>query len=309
MSVEESSAAPAKKGPSAIKDFMAGGFGGVCLVAVGHPLDTIKVRIQTMPLPAAGEKPMYAGSMDCLNQTVKKEGVRGLYKGMLAPIIGVTPMFAVCFLGFGVGKRMQQKNPGDELSTLQLFNAGMLAGVYTTAVMVPGERIKCLLQIQSASSGAPKYAGPLDCAKQLYRESGLFRGLYKGTGATLLRDVPASGVYFSLYENLKKALSADGKGSNLSTASILLAGGLAGMANWAVAIAPDTLKSRLQTSPEGAFPRGVRDVFMTIMRTEGPLALFKGLGPIMLRAFPANAACFAGYEVAIRFLDYVAPNL
>lgn len=29
---------------SPVKNFFAGGFGGVCLVFVGHPLDTIKVR-------------------------------------------------------------------------------------------------------------------------------------------------------------------------------------------------------------------------------------------------------------------------
>ena len=34
---------------------------------------------------------------------------------------------------------------------------------------------------------------------------------------------------------------------DLSPGRVLLAGGSAGMANWAVAIAPDTLKSRLQT--------------------------------------------------------------
>lgn len=27
-----------------VKDFVAGGFGGVCLVVAGHPLDTIKVK-------------------------------------------------------------------------------------------------------------------------------------------------------------------------------------------------------------------------------------------------------------------------
>ena len=37
--------------------------------------------------------------------------------------------------------------------------------------------------------------------------------------------------------------------------------GTAGMANWTAAIAQDVLKSRLQTSPEGTYPRGVRDVF------------------------------------------------
>lgn len=35
---------------------------------------------------------------------------------MAAPITGVTPMFAVCFFGFGVGKKLQQKHPEEELS-------------------------------------------------------------------------------------------------------------------------------------------------------------------------------------------------
>lgn len=48
------------------------------------------------------------------------QGILGLYKGMAAPITGVTPMFAVCFFGFGVGKRLQQKHPEEEL-TLVLF--------------------------------------------------------------------------------------------------------------------------------------------------------------------------------------------
>lgn len=44
------------------------------------------------------------------------QGVKGLYKGMAAPIIGVTPMFAVCFFGFGLGKKLQQKTPDDILT-------------------------------------------------------------------------------------------------------------------------------------------------------------------------------------------------
>lgn len=59
---------------------------------------------------------------------------------------------------------------------------------------------------------------------------------------------------------------------------------------------------------EGEF-NGVRGVFVHLMKTEGPLALYKGIVPVMLRAFPANAACFLGFEAAKNFLDWVAPNL
>lgn len=299
-----------KQRTSPIKNFLSGGVGGMCCVAAGHPLDTIKVRLQTMPKPLPGQRPLYAGTLDCAKTTIVKEGFLGLYKGMGAPIVGVTPMFAICFFGFGVGKRLQQKHPEEELSLIQLFNAGMLAGVFTTAIMTPGERIKCLLQIQQASGEKNvKYSGPIDCTKKLYKEGGI-RSIYKGTAATLLRDVPASGMYFMTYEWLQRLLTPAGKSRNdLSPLRTLFAGGMAGIFNWMVAIPPDVLKSRLQTAPEGTYPNGIRDVFRHAMKEEGIRALYKGATPVMLRAFPANAACFLGYEVAMKFLNWLAPNL
>merc|ERR1712226_431204 len=93
---------------SPAKGFIAGGFGGVCVVLSGHPLDTIKVRLQTQPSP-----PIYSGTWDCIKKMMAKEGPKGFYKGMSAPLAGVAPIFAVSFFGFNVGKQMQQKNPDD----------------------------------------------------------------------------------------------------------------------------------------------------------------------------------------------------
>lgn len=83
----------------------------------------------------------------------------------------------------------------------------------------------------------------------------------------------------------------------------------AGVANWTVGMPQDVLKSRLQTAPEGTYPNGIRDVFKTLMKNEGPLALYKGFLPVMVRAVPANAACFVGLELCMNFLNKVAPNL
>lgn len=71
---------------------------------------------------------------------------------------------------------------------------------------------------------------------------------------------------------------------------------------------PDVIKSRLQTAPSGTYT-GIGDVFTKLMRNEGATALYKGLTPVMLRAVPANAACFIGFELAMKFLNYMAPNL
>lgn len=104
---------------------------------------------------------------------------------MTAPLTGVAPIFAMSFFGFGLGKRLQQKNSDQPLTNTQLFAAGAFSGIFTTTIMAPGERIKCLLQIQQGS-GQQKYNGMVDCAKQLYKEGGI-RSVYKGSFATLLR--------------------------------------------------------------------------------------------------------------------------
>ncbi|CAK9801272.1 Congested-like trachea protein [Anthophora plagiata] len=290
---------------SLVKYFLSGGFGGICTVIAGHPLDTIKVRLQTMPVPGPNQAALYCGTADCAKKTIAKEGIRGLYKGMGAPLCGVAPIFAISFYGFGLGKQLVRKSDNEELTPLKLFYAGAFSGIFTTVIMAPGERIKCLLQIQHGDV-KPKYQGPIDCTKKLYKEGGI-KSIFKGTCATLLRDVPASGMYFMTYECLKKWMSTEeGKVGILQT---IIAGGCAGIANWIVGMPPDVLKSRLQSAPEGTFRGGIREVCVDLINKEGPQALYKGCVPVMLRAFPANAACFLGFELAMNFLNWALPNM
>uniref|UniRef100_H0WJG6 Solute carrier family 25 member 20 n=1 Tax=Otolemur garnettii TaxID=30611 RepID=H0WJG6_OTOGA len=298
---------------SPLKNLLAGGFGGVCLVFVGHPLDTVKARarLQTAspslyrcPLLVPGLFNIYTGPW-------LYQGCRSYFRGnTVAVATGTEPVFLFCLFKFqvNVGVNLVNQQPNHNYSYPQLFVAGMLSGVFTTGIMTPGERIKCLLQIQ-ASSGETKYTGTLDCAKKLYQESGI-RGIYKGTLLTLMRDVPASGMYFMTYEWLKNIFTPEGKRvSELSAPRILLAGGIAGIFNWAVAIPPDVLKSRFQTAPPGKYPNGFRDVLRELIRDEGITSLYKGFNAVMIRAFPANAACFLGFEVAMKFLNWATPNL
>ncbi|KAF3697402.1 Mitochondrial carnitine/acylcarnitine carrier protein Carnitine/acylcarnitine translocase [Channa argus] len=291
---------------SPLKNFVAGGFGGACLLLAGHPLDTIKVRLQTQPKASCGQYVLYTGAYDCFRKTVSKEGILGLYKGMGAPLAGVAPMMAINFFGFGLGKQLQQTDPGKPLTNTQIFLSGSLAGFFTTVVVAPGDRIKCLLQVQS-SSGELKYTGPLDCAVRLYKQQGI-RSVYKGTVLTIIRDVPSNGLYFLTYEYLKNFLTPNGQSvSQLSTPNILLAGGIAGILNWTIALPPDVLKSKFQTAAEGKY-RGLLDVLRTLLREEGPKGLYKGFNAVFLRAFPANAACFFGFEVALKQLNSLAPG-
>ena len=63
--------------------------------------------------------------------------------------------------------------------------------------------------------------------------------------------------------------------------------GMAGVAMWSIAIPPDVIKSRIQAAPAGTY-KGFMDCTTQIIAKEGPQALFKGLGPALLRAFPVS---------------------
>lgn len=288
---------------SPIKYFLSGGFGGVCTVITGHPLDTIKVHLQTMPSGPHIKAPLYQGTFDCATKLVQREGIFGLYKGMSAPLTGVSPIFAVCFFGYGLGKRLLQwTSSKEQLTYTQYFLAGGFSGIFTTSIMAPGERIKVLLQLQGSGKAAQKYNGMVDCAVKVYKEGGM-RSVYKGFCATLMRDVPGTGAYFLAYEYVQDKVKEKSGSQTLSTLSTIFAGGIAGIAYWVIGMPADVLKSRLQAAPEGTYKNGIRSVFAELMKNEGPLALYKGVTPVMIRAFPANAACFIGVEVSMKLLN------
>jgi solute carrier family 25 carnitine/acylcarnitine transporter 20/29 len=79
--------AAASTASAQIRSLAAGGFGGVCAVVVGHPFDLVKVRLQT------AEKGVYSSAVDVVRKSVARDGLRrGLYAGVSAPLVGVTPM-------------------------------------------------------------------------------------------------------------------------------------------------------------------------------------------------------------------------
>ncbi len=77
--------------------------------------------------------------------------------------------------------------------------------MFSTVIMAPGERIKCLLQVQQSAATA-KYSGPVDVVKQVYKEGGI-RSIYRGTAATLMRGKNAHTYFVSHCEDTKFSFS------------------------------------------------------------------------------------------------------
>ena len=195
--------------------------------------------------------------------------------------------------------------------------AAALSAIPTAAIVAPSERVKCLLQVQQAAgdaegggaAGRTRYTGMVDCARQLHREGGV-RSLYRGTGMTLVREVPGTVAYFATYEYVKREIATvrgvDPNGGELSLPAVLVAGGLAGMAYWAigVTVVADVVKSRYQTAPMGMYA-GYADVYRALVRDGGYAGLFRGGRPAILRALPASMTCFLGVELTRKLFEYM----
>ncbi|KAJ9621692.1 carnitine transporter [Taxawa tesnikishii (nom. ined.)] len=229
---------------------------------------------------------------------------RGLYAGVSAPLVGVTPMFAVSFWGYDVGKNLVRSFStveNNQFSVGQVSAAGFFSAIPMTLITAPFERVKVLLQIQGqkqlAPGEKPKYSGGVDVVRQLYKEGGI-RSVFRGSAMTLARDGPGSAAYFATYEIVKRRLTPkdeNGKPGELSLTAVMGAGAAAGVAMWIPVFPVDTIKSRLQ-SAEGR--PTISGVVKELYGRGGMKAFFPGFGPAMARAVPANAATFLGVELA-----------
>ncbi|KAM3871029.1 solute carrier family 25 member 47-B [Diretmus argenteus] len=285
-------------------DFVAGSVGGAFGVAVGYPLDTVKVRLQTQN--------KYRGVLHCIHSTFKNEGVSGFFKGMSMPITTVSLSSSVVF---GTYRNVLQclcqlrhGRPDAKPAKLDMFLSGMSGGVAQVLVVSPADIVKVRLQCQmvayqgfSAEAPKPKYRGPIHCLLTIAREEGVL-GLYKGVQAQALRDGPCFAVYFTTYNMVCERLLAPGQ-TKPEWRVVLLAGGVAGMCGWCVGTPMDVIKARLQMDWMGE--RRYRGFFHCItdsVRSEGPSVLFRGLTLNCIRGFPVSMSVFAMYEVVIRLL-------
>ncbi|KAI9250353.1 mitochondrial carrier domain-containing protein [Helicostylum pulchrum] len=288
------------KFPKAAQDLIAGTVGGWAQVIVGQPLDTIKVRLQTQPSP-----PLYKNATDCFRQLVKQEGPKGLYRGVMPPLAGIGFCNAVMFTCNGYFRRMLQKDD-KVLSIFQIGVAGSMAGSVMSFLNCPIELLKVKLQIQDPKGVMgltgklePPFKGVIDCGIRSVRAQG-FLGIYRGMGMTLLRDVPGYFAYFVGYESLKRLFQSMREDGELTTFDLLMAGGLSGFAAWAPSYPQDVIKSCYQNDISY---KSYGQVFKKLLKTKGPKAFFNGIAPAMARAFPANAATFFAYEMAMKAMQ------
>ncbi|XP_073932525.1 mitochondrial glutamate carrier 2 isoform X4 [Castor canadensis] len=178
--------------------------------------------------------------------------------------------------------------------------AGCGAGICQVVVTCPMEMLKIQLQdagrwgachqgsaspppssryYSTGSASTHKRLSAALIAWELLHTRGL-AGLYKGLGATLLRDIPFSVIYFPLFANLNNRGLSENTGK-ASFAHSFLAGCAAGSVAAAAVTPLDVLKTRIQTLKKGLGEdtySGVTDCARKLWTQEGPSAFMKGAG-------------------------------
>jgi len=260
---------------------------GLIKLVVGHPFETVKVRMQT-----EGYAGRFKGPLDCLRTTIRTEGIRGLYKGGTPPLVGWGITDSVMWGARGMVVSQLQTDSSAPLTLWQHYVAGLAAGFASSFVATPVEQVKARLQVQYDAS-TKTYSGPIDCIKKLVKNNGVL-GLYKGFGGTLaFRSF--LGVYFGSYEMFKRELTPI---MNPQLAQFL-SGGLGATSLWLVAYPTDVLKNRMMAQAD-VKPRKyetLRQCARDVVRQEGWRALYRGFVPCLLRGFPTNGAAFLAAEV------------
>ena len=273
------------------KVLLSGSFAGACSTLAGAPFDTIKTRSQV-------DSSKFGGFLQSFSRSVREENPLALYKGSLPALTSAVVENTVVFAANSYLTREVKRVSGSrELSTLQQAAIGGLSGVFSAAAICPFEVIKVRLQAQSSERG---FASASDCLRQALREGGV-RSLFRGLPAQIARDVPFNFVFFGAYEGACKTLMWAGarrSKDELSGPEIVLAGGVAGIAGWAVSLPMDVIKSQVNMRSDVSVSEAVARTY----RTRGVPGFFVGFTAVALRAFPCNGALFLSYEVCQKAL-------
>lgn len=291
--------------------FFLGSIAGCIGATAVYPIDLVKTRMQ-----AQRHKAAYANSFDCFKKVIKNEGLRGLYSGLAAQLVGVAPEKAIKLtvndLVRGIGTdEYGQITMGWEIS------AGMSAGACQVIFTNPLEIVKIRLQMQGGNTKQLK-PGEIPhkhlSAAQIVKQLGI-KGLYKGATACLLRDVPFSAIYFPTYANLKRILfnfdpNDTDKAHRLSTWQLLVSGALAGAPSAFFTTPADVIKTRLQVEHRAGETkyRGIWHAFRVILKEEGVGALFKGSLARVFRSSPQFGFTLASYELLQSLFPLHPPN-
>jgi len=180
-------------GASVLSAMGAGAFATV----VTNPFWLVKVRMQ------AYSKSLYPSMWSCARMVYRHEGPSGFFKGLPASLLGILHVG----VQFPLYEMLKTARSETQISPVDIVTASAVSKGVASVCTYPLEVVRTRLQCQRTVAGADVYyKGMLDVCKKISSEEGL-KAFYRGSGANMIRTIPASVITFGVYELLSKQYS------------------------------------------------------------------------------------------------------
>ncbi|PWW76677.1 mitochondrial carrier [Tuber magnatum] len=276
------------RGKSPNYPFWFGGSASCMAAFFTHPLDLVKVRLQTMSKVPGAQISMVGTFL----KIVRNEGPIAVYSGLSASILRQATYSTA---RFGVYAKMKQHfSANDEkLPFLKLSAMAAASGWIGGAAGNPADIINVRMQQDRANPPAQRrnYRNAIDGIVRMTREEGvhsLFRGIWPNT----LRAALMSTCQLATYDQFKTQLMKlpffeDGLVTHFS-ASLM-----SGLVATTVCSPVDVIKTRIMTSHDS---RGIMHLLTDITGREGVSWMFRGWVPSFIRLGPQTVLTFIALE-------------
>uniref|UniRef100_W8BHA3 Mitochondrial folate transporter/carrier n=1 Tax=Ceratitis capitata TaxID=7213 RepID=W8BHA3_CERCA len=174
---------------------------GALTLVLTNPIWVVKTRLclQYGAETSSCKATQYRGMVDALAQIYRNEGVRGLYRGFVPGILGVSHG-ALQFMTYEEMKNYYntyRKLPIDtKLATSEYLAFAAISKLIAAAATYPYQVIRARLQDHHLN-----YTGSWDCIKQTWRYERM-RGFYKGLVPYLVHVTPNICMVMLIWEKL-----------------------------------------------------------------------------------------------------------
>ncbi|KAK6933098.1 Mitochondrial substrate/solute carrier, partial [Dillenia turbinata] len=209
--------------------------------------------------------------------------------------------------GLSTGHVIQQRSlhqkSSSHIGTVSHLLAGGVAGAVSKTCTAPLARLTILFQVQGMHSDVSTLTKTSIWreASRIVDEEG-FRAFWKGNFVTIVHRLPYSSISFYSYERYKNLcqliLGIEGHEGNRSAELFtrFTGGGLAGITAASATYPLDLVRTRLAAQRNVLYYRGISHALGTIVKEEGVIGLYRGLGATLMGVGPNLAINFTVYE-------------
>jgi len=258
-----------------------------------HPLDVIKVRMQTLDANAGLKRP---STLTVIHASISQSGFKSLYAGLSASLMRQMS-YSMVRLGAYEEMKFRVSKEGPP-SNMNLLLAAILAGGLGGIAGNPADIVLVRMTSDSIRPPDKRYGYPNAVVGviNLIREEN-FRGLARGIGPNTVRAMLLNASQVGSYDFFKKSFLAGPIPlikyqfhDNLFLH--LISSSLAAIFATTVCSPADVLKSRVMASSKSTAIHILGQSF----REEGIQFLFKGWTPAFIRMGPNTVLLFVFYE-------------